>query len=172
MQFFFFLYFQYKEMKMQGLNNNLIYRPHCKKKETNQEGYQEAHTQPKMQGQPMKKMMRKKNRLKIQLKEGLLSLCRHSTIMIETQEDSTTIKTHPANTKLNNQAKHIDVRHCLGKNGVYTFPIEWQLVYVCVCQGKNHVYVLKHCQVKDKAKKLRFKMKIGYQEIRRQGNSS
>jgi hypothetical protein len=55
-----FFYFQYKEMKMQGLNNNLIYKPYCKKKETNQAGYQEANTQPKMQGQPMKKMMRKK----------------------------------------------------------------------------------------------------------------
>jgi hypothetical protein len=27
-------------------------------------------------------------------------------------------------------------------------------MYVHVCQGKTNVYVLKHCQVKDKAKKL------------------
>jgi hypothetical protein len=45
-----------------------------------------------MQGKPMKKMMRKKNCLKIQPKKGFLSLCRHSTVMTETQEDSTTIK--------------------------------------------------------------------------------
>jgi hypothetical protein len=53
-------------MKMQGLNNNLIYRPYCKQKETSQAGYQEENTQTKMQGKPMKKMMRKKNRPKIQ----------------------------------------------------------------------------------------------------------
>jgi hypothetical protein len=64
-----FLYFQYKEMKMQGLNNNLIYRPYCKKKETNQARYQEANTQPKMQGQPIKKMMRRKKPPKNSTKE-------------------------------------------------------------------------------------------------------
>jgi hypothetical protein len=47
-------------------------------------------------------------------------------------------------------------------------PIELQLVYVRVCQGKTRVYVLKHCQVKDKAEKLRLKMKKGFQAIRRQ----
>jgi hypothetical protein len=41
-------------------------------------------------------------------------------------------------------------------------------MYVHVCQGKTHVYVLKHCQVKDKAKKLTLKMKIGCQAIGRQ----
>jgi hypothetical protein len=41
-------------------------------------------------------------------------------------------------------------------------------VYVPDCQGKTHVYVLKHYEVKDKAKKLRLKMKIGFQAIRRQ----
>jgi hypothetical protein len=45
---------------MQGLNNNLTGRPYCKKKETSQAGYQEATTQTNMQGQPMKKMTRKK----------------------------------------------------------------------------------------------------------------
>jgi hypothetical protein len=117
------LNFQYKEMKMQGMNNNLIYRPYCKKKEKNQAGYQEANTQPKMQGQPMKNMMRKKNLSKIQPNKGFLSFCRHSTVMIETQEDSTTIKTHPANTKLINQETNIDVRDCLRKNRVCTCPI-------------------------------------------------
>jgi hypothetical protein len=57
---------------MQGLNNSLIYKPYCKKKETNQAGYQEAHTHPKMQGQPMKNMMRKKICPKIQPKKGFL----------------------------------------------------------------------------------------------------
>jgi hypothetical protein len=57
-------------MKMQGLNNSLIYKSYCKKKETNQEGYQEANTQPKMQGQPMKqKMMRRKKLPKNSTKE-------------------------------------------------------------------------------------------------------
>jgi hypothetical protein len=41
-------------------------------------------------------------------------------------------------------------------------------MYVHICQGKTHVYVLKHYQVKDKAKKLIIKMKIGCQEIKRQ----
>jgi hypothetical protein len=49
-----FLYFQYKRMKIQGLNNSLIYKSYCKKKKTNQAGYQEANIQPKMQAQPMK----------------------------------------------------------------------------------------------------------------------
>jgi hypothetical protein len=66
MKKYIFLYFQYKEIKMQGMNNNLIYKPYCKQKETRQAQYQEANTQTKMQGQPMKKMMRKKNRPKIQ----------------------------------------------------------------------------------------------------------
>jgi hypothetical protein len=111
-------------MKMQGLNNRLIYRPYSKKKETNQAGYQEANTQPNMQGQPMKKMTRKKNHPKIQPKKGFLSLYRHSTFMTETQEDSSTIKIHPTNTKLNNQEKNIDVCDCLRKNHVCMRPIE------------------------------------------------
>jgi hypothetical protein len=44
---------------MQGLNRILIYRPYCKKKETSQVGYQEENTQTKMQGKPMKNMIRK-----------------------------------------------------------------------------------------------------------------
>jgi hypothetical protein len=50
----FFCIFNIKEMKTKGFNKNLIYKPYYKKKETNQGGYQEANTQPKMQGQPMK----------------------------------------------------------------------------------------------------------------------
>jgi hypothetical protein len=119
-----FLFFEYKKMKMQGLNNNLIYRPYCKKKETNQARYQETNTQPKIQGQPMKKMMTNKNRPKSQPKKDSLSLCRHSTVMTETQEDSTTIKTHPTYTKLNNQAKNIVARDCLRKNSICMHPIE------------------------------------------------
>ena len=38
-------------------------------------------------------------------------------------------------------------------------------MYVHVCQGKNHVDVLKHFQVKDKAKRIKFKIKRGCQEI-------
>jgi hypothetical protein len=70
------------------------------------------------------KMMRKNNRPKIQPKKGFLSLCRHLTIMIETQEDSTTIKTYPTNTKLSNQEKTIDVHDYLSKKHVCTRLIE------------------------------------------------
>jgi hypothetical protein len=77
-----------------------------------------------MQGQPMNKMMRKKNRPKIQPKKGFLSLYKHLTFMTETQEDSTTIKTYPENTKLNNQANKDDVHECLRNNYVCTRPIE------------------------------------------------
>jgi hypothetical protein len=71
-------------MKMQGLNNKLIHKPYCKKKDTNLVGYQEENTQPKMQGQRMKNMMRKKNLLKIQPKKGFLSIYRKLTVMRET----------------------------------------------------------------------------------------
>jgi hypothetical protein len=42
--------------------------------------------------------------------------------------------------------------------------------HMCVreCQVKTHVYVLKHFQAKDKAKKTRLKMNRGCQAIRRQ----
>jgi hypothetical protein len=139
-------------MKMQGLRNNLIYRPYCNKKETNQAGYQEENTHPNMQGKPMRNIMRKKNHPKIQPNKGFLSLYRNSIVMTETREDSTTIKTHPRNT-------------------LCTRPIECQLVYIRVYKGNNHVYVLKHCQVEDKDKKLIFKMKMGFQAIRQKGNS-
>ena len=109
-------------MKMQGLNKNLIYRPYYKKKEINQEGYQEENTQLKMQGKPMKNMMRKKENPKIQVKKGFLSLYRNLTAMTETQEELATIKTYPKNTKLNNQANKDDVRNCSGEKRVYTPP--------------------------------------------------
>ena len=111
-------------MKMQGLNNNLVYKPYCKKKETNQARYQEPNTHPKMQGQPMRKMMRKKNLSKNQPKKGFISLCKHLIVMTETQEDSTTIKTYPTNIKINNQTNKDDVKDCLRKTRVCTRPIE------------------------------------------------
>jgi hypothetical protein len=54
-----FLYFRYKEKKMQGTNNNFTFRPYCKKKETSQAGYREENTQTNVQGEPMKNMKRK-----------------------------------------------------------------------------------------------------------------
>jgi hypothetical protein len=65
-------------------------------------------------------MMRKKDHPKIQPKKGFLSLCRHLTVMTETQEDSTTIKTYPTNTKLGNQANNDDVHDYSGENQLYT----------------------------------------------------
>jgi hypothetical protein len=92
----------------------------------------------------------------------------HLTVIKETQEDSTTIETYPTNIKLSNQAKKDDVRDCSGENHVYTPLAEGQHAYVRDCQVKTHVYVLKHCQAKDKAKKLRLKMNRGCQAIKRQ----
>ena len=45
-------------------------------------------------------------------------------------------------------------------------PTECHHAYVRDYQEKTRVYVLKHCQVKDKAKKLRIKMNRGFQAIR------
>jgi hypothetical protein len=106
--------------------------------------------------------------LKIQPNKGFLSFHRHLTFIIETQEDSTTIKTYPTNIKLNNQTEKDDVRDCLGENRVYTPLAEGQHVYVRDCEAKTPVYVLKHCQDNDKAKKLKLKMNGGCQAIRRQ----
>jgi hypothetical protein len=111
-------------MKMKGLINIFIYKPYCKKKETNQAGYQEANNHPKMQVQLMKNMMRNKNLVKIQPKKGFLSLCNHLTVMTKTQEDSTTIKTYQENTKQSNQENNDDVRDYLRKNCVCMCPIE------------------------------------------------
>jgi hypothetical protein len=47
---------------------------------------------------------------------------------------------------------------------------EGKHMYVCDCQVKTYVYLLKHCQVKDNAKKLIFKMKKGFQAIKQQEN--
>jgi hypothetical protein len=100
-------------------------------------------------------MMRKKNRLKIQPKEGSLSIYRHLKVMTKIQEDSSTIKTYLENTKLNNQEKKDVVHDCLGENHVYTPPTERDIAYVCIYQGKTCIYVLKNCQVKDTTKKLK-----------------
>jgi hypothetical protein len=64
--------------------------------------------------------MRKKDHPKIQLKKGFLSLCRNLIVMTETQEDSTTIKTYPTNTKPGNQANNDDVHDGSRKNQLYT----------------------------------------------------
>jgi hypothetical protein len=52
-----FLYFQYKENKMQVINNSFTSKPYYKQKETSQARYQEANIQTKMQAQPMKNMI-------------------------------------------------------------------------------------------------------------------
>jgi hypothetical protein len=93
-----------------------------------------------MQGQPMKKMMRKKNRPKIQLKKGFISLCMHLTVMKETQEDSATIKTYPANTKLSNQANKDDVHDCQGKTAYVRALLNDSLRMYVYVKGKT-VYV-------------------------------
>jgi hypothetical protein len=49
-----FCIFNIKEMKIQGMNHNSIYKPYSKQKEINQAGYQEENTHPKVQGQQMK----------------------------------------------------------------------------------------------------------------------
>jgi hypothetical protein len=72
----------------------------------------------------MKKMMRKKNLPKTQPKKGFLSLRRHLKVMTKTQEDSTTIKNYPTNTKINNQENTDDVHDCLRKNHVCMHPVE------------------------------------------------
>jgi hypothetical protein len=65
-----FLYFRYKEKKMQGLNNNFTGRPYSKQKETSQVGYQEEKTQTNVQGKPMKKMIRKNTTQKFDNKKA------------------------------------------------------------------------------------------------------
>jgi hypothetical protein len=45
---------------------------------------------------------------------------------------------------------------------------EGKHAYARDCQEKTHIYVLKCCQAKDKAKKLRLKMNRGYQATKRQ----
>jgi hypothetical protein len=56
---------------MEGPNNNFTYRPHCKQKETSQEGYQEENTHTNVQGQPMKNMIRKNTARKFNNKKVL-----------------------------------------------------------------------------------------------------
>jgi hypothetical protein len=49
----FVFYFQYNEMKMQGLTKNLSGRPYYKNKEIIQTKHQEETTETKMKGQEM-----------------------------------------------------------------------------------------------------------------------
>jgi hypothetical protein len=86
---------------MQGLNRSFAHRTYCKKKETRKERYHEANTHTNMQGKLMKKMIRKNSTQKIQQLEGFLATCKNSTVRPETQEESETNQTHPANTKPN-----------------------------------------------------------------------
>jgi hypothetical protein len=58
--------------------------------------------------------MRKKNRPKIQPKEGSISIYRNLIVMTEIQEDLTTIKTYPTKTKIENQENKDNVSHCSG----------------------------------------------------------
>ena len=140
-----------KGMKMQGLNNNLIYKPYCNQKRQTKKDIKKQTPNPRCEVSQCKKMTKKKKCPKIQPKEGSLSIYMHLTVMKNIQEDSTTIKTYPTNTKLSNQAKKDDVHDCQGRNRVCTLPIEQHLTYVSVFPGKNHVCVLKHCHIKDNA---------------------
>jgi hypothetical protein len=55
-----------------------------------------------------------------------------------------------------------------GKKCVCTHLAEGQHAYVRDCQEKTHVYVSKHSQAKEKAKKLRLRVNRGCQAIIRQ----
>jgi len=86
-------------------------------------------------------------------------------VTIETQEDSTIIKTYPTTTKPSKQATKVDVRDCSRENCVCTQLVEVQHAYVHYYQAKTHVYVSKHSQAKGKAKKHRPRVNRGCQEI-------
>jgi hypothetical protein len=97
-----------------------------------------------------------------------LSFHRHLTVITKTQEDSTIIKTHPTTIKPSNQETKGDVRDCPREKHIYT-PLEGgQHAYVRDCQEKTCVYVLKHSQAKEKAKKFRLRVNRGCQAIIRQ----
>ena len=85
-----------------------------------------------------------KHRPKIQPEKGFLSFHRHLTVITETQEDSTTLKTYPTTIKPSNQATKGDVRDCLGEKRVYMPLGEWQHMYVHNCQETTRIYVSKH----------------------------
>jgi hypothetical protein len=120
-----------------------------------------------MQGQSMKRMMRKappENSTKERFPIILQALNSHN-------RDPRRLNNHqnlPNKHQTQQPSKKDDVRDCSGENRVYTPLAEGQHAYVRDCQVKTHVYVLKHCQAKDKAKKLRLKMNRGCQAIRRQ----
>jgi hypothetical protein len=97
-----------------------------------------------------------------------MSFHRHLTVITETQEDSTIIKTYPTTIKPSNQATKGDVHDCSREKHIYTLLAEGQHTYVRDCQEKTHVYVSKHNQAKEKAKKLRLRVNRGCQAIIRQ----
>jgi hypothetical protein len=81
-----------------------------------------------------------------------LSFHRHLTVIIETQEESTTIKTYPTIIKPNNQAKKGDVHDCPGEKHVYTPLAEGQDVYL-------HNYQEKPTYMCEKKAKLRRRLR-------------
>jgi hypothetical protein len=87
-----------------------------------------------------------------------MSFHRHLTVITKAQEDSTIINTYPTTIKPINQATKGDVRDYLGEKSVYTLLVEGQHAYVHDCQAKTDVYVSKHSQDKEKAKKLKIRM--------------
>jgi hypothetical protein len=73
-----------------------------------------------------------------------MSFHRHLTVITETQEDSTIIKTYPTTIKPKNQATKGDVHDCSREKHVYTLLAEGQHGYVCDCRAKTRIYVSKH----------------------------
>jgi hypothetical protein len=94
-----------------------------------------------------------------------MSFHRHLTITIETQEDSTIIKTYPKNIKPKNQSKKGDVCNCSREKRVCTHLAKGQHAYVHDYQEKTRVYVSKYSQAREKAKKIRLRVNRGFQEI-------
>jgi hypothetical protein len=78
---------------------------------------------------------------KLNQKKGFLSFQRHLTVITETQEDSTTIKSYPTTIKPSNEETKGDVRDFSWENHVYTPLAKGKHVYVCDCQEKTRVYV-------------------------------
>jgi hypothetical protein len=89
-----------------------------------------------------------------------LSFHRHLTVITETQEDSSIIKTYPTTIKPKNQETKGDVRDCSKKKRVYPPLAGGQNTYVRACQAKTRVYVPKHNQAKEKAKEKDKKLRL------------
>jgi hypothetical protein len=98
-----FLYFRYKEKKMQGLNNNFTSRPYYKQNKNKPNRIPRSKHSNQCARTTNEKNDKKEIRQKIQQQKGFLSLCRHLRVRTGTQEDLATNQTHPANTKLNQQ---------------------------------------------------------------------